>query len=118
MYVYAVVCFFAVFGFIQMLICIKDFFFTTDASNFTVVVTVKNQQDTVEGTIRAVVWNCLHKLGGKTIPQIIAVDLGSEDDTYEILKELSRQYDFITVTNKDGYIKLMEQGNSLHEGRG
>ncbi len=107
----AVICFFAVFGFIQLILRIKDTFFSGNgADNYAIVVTVKNQQDSVEGIIRAVVWNCLHNLGGKTVPQIIAVDLGSDDDTYKILQRLSDEYDFIKVTNKEEYIRIMEQG--------
>ncbi len=106
----AIVCFFAVIGVICVLAFLKDYFFTTPEERFTVVVTVCNQQDTVEGTIRAVVWNCLHKLGPRTVPHIIAVDLGSTDETTNILKRLSNEYDFITVTDREGYIHMMEEG--------
>lgn len=69
-----------------------------------VVLTVKNQQDTVEAMIRSIVWQNLHNKNGGIIPQIVVVDLGSQDETPNILKRLADDFQFIHITDKQGYM--------------
>lgn len=74
-----------------------------------VVLTVKDQQENVEGLIRGVVWQNLHTKNGGRVPKIIVVDLGSTDNTPDILKKLAGDYDFVQITDKEGYIKLIRE---------
>ena len=74
-----------------------------------VVLTVKNQQDTVEGMIRSIVWQNLHSQNGGSVPQIVVVDLGSHDETPNILKRLAEDFKFIHITDKQGYMDWIKK---------
>ncbi len=74
-----------------------------------VVLTVKNQQDSVESMIRSIVWQNLHAQNGGVIPQIVVVDLGSEDETPNILKRLANDYKFVHITDKEGYLSWIKR---------
>ena len=103
---YSAVCFFAILGALQILKNITDMIFGS-GSELLIVVTVKNQQDKIEGIIRSIAWKSLNGLGHSCVPTILIVDLESTDETPEILKRLSRDYEFIKVTNRQGYIDLL-----------
>ena len=105
----AAVWFFAIFGVIQLSkylyesIC--QLFFNEEEP--LIIITVKNQQESIEGILRSVVWKSLNKKRGRKVPNILVVDLGSTDETYIILEQLCKEYQFIAVTDKQGYIDLM-----------
>ncbi len=109
----SVLCFFIVYGVIQMGINIYHelnniYFKKTD--DIYIIITVKNQQDTIEGIIRSIVWKSLNsKRGGGNVPNILVVDMGSIDETPEILKRLCVEYDFIEVTDNTEYTKILEK---------
>ncbi|MDD3766126.1 MAG: glycosyltransferase [Eubacteriales bacterium] len=104
----AVVCFFALFGVIQL---VKNIINEISRYNndFFIVISVKNQQDHIEEIIRTTVWKSLNKLGGREVPQIYVVDCGSTDDTLAILERICRDYEFVTVMSREEYIALMEK---------
>ena len=104
----SVVCFFAIFGVIQMLKYITGMVLNSK-SEFLIVVTVKNQQDDIEGIVRSIAWKSLNGLGHSCVPTILLVDLESTDETPKILERLSNDYDFIKVTNRQGYIDLLTE---------
>jgi len=107
-FISAVVCFFAIFGIIQMFKCLYNEI-CKYRNDYTIVVTVKNQQDNVEEIIRATVWKSLNGLEGSNVPEIIVVDLGSEDETMDVLLRLSREYEFVKVLDRDEYIEFFEK---------
>ena len=72
------------------------------------VITAKNSQSTVEFHIRSFIWKLLSENSGKMPFDIYAVDLGSADDTYVILKKLEREYEFLHATDKAGFIDKIE----------
>jgi len=74
-----------------------------------VVLTVKNQQDTVEGLLRSLVWQNLHRDNGGSIPQIVVIDLGSVDDTPNILKRIADDYKFVHITDREGYMSWIKK---------
>lgn len=74
-----------------------------------VVLTVKDQQETVEGLIRSIVWQNLHASNGGRVPKIVVVDLGSSDNTPYILEKIAQDYDFVQITDKEGYIELIKK---------
>ncbi|OQB14317.1 MAG: hypothetical protein BWY15_01172 [Firmicutes bacterium ADurb.Bin193] len=104
----AVVCFFAIFGVIQLAKNIYNEFIKSH-NDFFIVISVKNQQDYIEDIIRTTVWKSLNRLGGREVPQIYVVDFGSTDDTLLILKRICENYDFVTVMSREEYIALMEK---------
>ncbi|MDK2799527.1 MAG: hypothetical protein PWP27_1905 [Clostridiales bacterium] len=109
----SLICFFAVYGVIQMGIQIYDYLYNFQSNNkkndVYIIITVKNQQDTIEGIIRSVVWKSLNNNHGGIVPNILVVDMGSTDDTLKILDKLCMEYDFIEIADKEEYIKIMEK---------
>ena len=104
----AVVCFFALFGVIQL---VKNVFNEISKYNneFYIVISVKNQQEHIEEIIRTTVWKSLNRLGGREVPQIYVVDCGSTDETLIILDKICEDYDFVTVLSREDYIAMMEK---------
>lgn len=74
-----------------------------------VVLTVKNQQETIEGLLRGIVWQNLHCENGGHVPQIVVIDLGSNDDTPNILKRIADDYKFVHITDKEGYLSWIKK---------
>ena len=60
------------------------------------IVTVKNQEDKIEGFLRSILFKILY---GKEdyIKNIIVADLKSEDNTKEIAKKIENDYDMVKV---------------------
>ena len=104
----ATVCFFALFGVIQLAKIIYNEFCRRN-DEFFIVISVKNQQDYVEDIIRTTVWKSLHRLGGREVPQIYVVDCGSTDDTVSITERLCEEYDFVTALDCEEYIDLLRK---------
>ena len=63
-----------------------------------IIVAVKNQEDKIEGFMRSFLFKILY---GKEdyLKNIIVTDLESSDNTKEILKKLSDDYEIIKVAN-------------------
>ena len=72
------------------------------------MITVKNNENTVEGMVRSVVWQQLNSKNGGVLPKILIVDLGSSDDTLDIIKRLARDYSFIRAVSKEEYAQILE----------
>lgn len=104
----ALICFFAIFGVIQM---VKNIYgeICKNKNDFFIVISVKNQEEYIEDIIRTTVWKSLHRLGGREVPQIYVVDCGSTDNTVEIVKNICDDYDFITIFSREEYIAFMEK---------
>ncbi|MDP4179509.1 MAG: hypothetical protein Q8942_00265 [Bacillota bacterium] len=92
----------AVYGMLSLVISVVDSITqhkTTKNSDAKLVLIVKNQQDTVEGLVRGM-------LTGGAIRNIIMngklniIDMGSNDDTLQILTKLKNSYDVIDIYNK------------------
>lgn len=63
-----------------------------------IIVAVKNQENKIEGFLRNFLFRIIY---GKeeNIQNIIVTDLGSIDDTVNILNKLEKEYENIKVTN-------------------
>ncbi len=66
------------------------------------VITVKNSAETIEGIIRSVAWQIQN--GSTVSSELIVIDLGSDDETFLILKKLGEEYPFIHPMHKTDYI--------------
>jgi len=64
------------------------------------VILLKDQQDTIEGIIRAMLSEEVSK-GIVSDGKLYIVDMGSQDETLKILKKLKRKYDTIEIFNMD-----------------
>ncbi len=72
------------------------------------VVFFKNNQDDAEIKIRSLIWDAsLSDKSGKNA--VIAVDFGSVDETYTILKKLEKEYNNFSAVTSDEYIKLIKE---------
>lgn len=73
------------------------------------IITVKNQEETIEATIRHIVNKMLY---GKTLfTELIILDLDSTDNTPSILLRLSKDYPFIHITDKNSYKEYIDNLN-------
>jgi len=63
---------------------------------YELVLTVKNQQDNIEGIIRSIFEDELFKNSGPEC-KVVVIDKGSDDDTIKILKKLSYEYNNLEV---------------------
>lgn len=100
-----VICFLAVYGALQLLI--KLMTASRDRNKSVVqqahiVLSVKNQEDTIENMIRAIAWD-------PRSGEVVAIDLGSDDETPEILNRLEQEYSFLHCMNKEEYIDYISK---------
>ena len=63
-----------------------------------VIIAVKNQEEKIEGFLRSILFKILY---GREdyLRNIIVADLNSSDNTKEIAKKLSKDYDILKVTS-------------------
>ncbi len=71
-----------------------------------VVIKVRNQEKNIEGIIRGVIWQNLKVNRGGYVPNILVVDMGSDDDTEMIAQKLAAQYSFIFYTTEEKFNKM------------
>ena len=104
----SLITFFAVYGFFQLLKELLIYFlgiYKNKIDDVAVVIKVKNSEDSIEATVRTVIWKSLSLSYGEHIPDILIVDMGSEDKTPEIAAKLSDDYSFIHYTTAEKYFK-------------
>ncbi len=90
--------FFAAFGAVQMMvawICSGRRRKCKDIHSHRVLV-MKDCQERIEGLIRVMEWENIYE-------PLIVVDLGSVDETPQILEKLERELDFLQVMSPDEY---------------
>lgn len=71
-----------------------------------VVIKVRNQEKNIEGIIRGVIWQNLKMNRGGYVPNILVVDMGSDDATEMIAQKLAEQYSFIFYTTEEQFNKM------------
>ncbi len=96
--------FFAVYGVLQI-IAKSIFGFNREKSDAIFVhrvIGVSDCQETIEGMIRSVVWEDIRE-------ELIVVDMGSKDETPEILKRLEEYYDYLKVMTLEEYLGYLQK---------
>lgn len=96
-------------GIFSLITDVINYFFSHITSNKNteyIVLPVKDCQESIEMHIRSAIWRKQHKKS-KNTSQIIVVDKGSSDDTKKIAEQIALDYDFVFVTDKDGYIDFL-----------
>ena len=68
-----------------------------------VILRVRNQEEQLEGIVRTIIWKNLNLTNGGYIPNIVIVDMGSDDCTRLIGERLSEDYSFIYYTTYEEY---------------
>lgn len=97
--------FFAIVGVFSLIMDACTFIsshFGCSAPDARIVLSVKNQQDSIEGIMRSLIQK---NYQSATATDIIVIDLGSTDDTPRILSHFENEYSFVHVTDKDAYIE-------------
>ncbi len=99
--------FLVIYGFVQVIADIAGFFFKTKKSDdeLFIVIKVKNSADSLESTVRLIIWKWLCASRGRCVPNILIVDMGSDDDTAEISRKLCDDFEFIYYTTHELYSK-------------
>ena len=68
------------------------------ASGIYVIIAVKNQEEKIEGFLRSIIFKILYGRE-EYLKNIIVADLQSQDQTKEIAKNLSNDYEILKVTS-------------------
>ena len=106
----SIVTFLAFFGFVQLVKEIFNYIISEDDSNeYIVVIKVKNSENTLEAAVRTVILKSLRDSSGGYIPEILIVDMGSEDATPQIAQKLCDDYSFIHYTTEEQYNNAKEK---------
>ena len=72
-----------------------------------VILAVKNQEDKIEGFLRSILFKILYGRE-EYLKNIIVADLNSTDNTKEIAKKLSRDYELLKVTTWKDCKEIMD----------
>ncbi len=99
--------FFAAYGIVQLIV--RMVFFSRrrrceDALSYRVLV-LQNSQETAEGLIRSMAWDDVGD-------DLIVVDVGSVDETPEILRRMELEFDFLHVMTPEEYQKYSMEVSS------
>ena len=91
---------FALYGFFEL---VKQVIYICTYTNMKadgiyIIIAVKNQEERIEGFLRAILFKIIYGRE-EFLKNIIVADLKSEDKTKEIAKKLSKEYDCLKVLN-------------------
>ena len=101
-----IVTFLVIFALIQLLSKLYSIIFSKDGGikEIFVFIHVKNQQENIEYIVRCTIFNYLQNYGGRIVPYIVIVDKGSEDETANIARKLSNDYEFVFYATEEEYL--------------
>jgi len=106
-----VFCIFAFYGLYQMIKDVMAWRKKKDCAGIDcaahLAVTVKDQEDTVEGVVRSLAWNMMSEHESCCVRDMIIIDMGSGDGTLEIVKKLAEEYKFIKVMTREEYVEII-----------
>jgi len=104
----SVITFFCFYGVVNLIKDLVVFFSEEKSENpkdTIVVIKVKNSAETLEGAVRSVILRSLKYSYNASAPDILIVDLGSDDETEQIAKKLCEDYPFVYYTTEQLYNK-------------
>ena len=78
-----------------------------------VVVKVFNREKNLEYIIRSIIWKNLRCSKGGDVPNVLIVDMGCDEETSQIGKQLAEDYSFIYYTGKDEFDDFFSNFNRL-----
>ena len=70
------------------------------------VLTVKNNEDCIEGVIYSIIKE-MRRNNLLFTQNILVVDLGSKDNTVKIVERLSQKYEFIHILHSNSYMDMV-----------
>lgn len=109
---YTFISFFAVYGFIQIVIYTYDFFLDCKRLKNKVIYTVvalKDEEENAEMIARAMLLKTFKNDSGIADNKLIMVDMESEDNTKAILKRMEMEGKGLIVMDKEELIKEIEK---------
>lgn len=99
---YFLLSFFSVYGLISFLLYFRGLFSDMGIMKGKTVfnvVALKNEEEKAEGIIKSLLFKAMASDSGVSDTRVIAVDLGSSDNTAEIIKRMEKTYPGITLMN-------------------
>ncbi len=78
-----------------------------------VVVKVFNREKNLEYIIRSIIWKNLRCSKCGDVPNVLIVDMGCDEETSHIGKQLAKDYSFIYYTGKDEFDDFFSNFNRL-----
>lgn len=104
----------AIYGLFEI---IKNLIYISTYTNFKsdgiyVIIAVKNQEERIEGFLRSIIFKILYGRE-ECLKNIIVADLQSTDNTKEIVKRLSSDYDILKVTSWKDCKEIIDNVNDI-----
>ena len=90
----------AIYGFIEVARNIIGIFKNpkSNLENTYLIIAVKNQEENIEGVLRDIILKTFYR-NEDSFNSIVVADLGSNDETKNILSKFERDYDYIKVVD-------------------
>ena len=109
-----IITFLAVYAVLDIVIRIGDIFFDggkDSSERVFIVVKVLNREKNLEYIIRGIIWKALNNAKGGNLPNVLIVDMGSDDETSTIAKKLAHDYSFIYYTDNADFDEVKKTFN-------
>ncbi len=104
-----IVTFLAAYAVIDIIIRLVGLFFKPPGSDDVyVIIKVRNREKDLEYIVRSVVWRNLSDSKGGFVPNVLIVDMGSDDSTAAIARALAEDYSFIYYITQEEYASFIE----------
>ncbi len=100
----------AIFGFFCIIKMLASYIILKNSSYITseIVLKVKNDEDTIENTIRTLAEEIFFTSRENLICELVVVDMGCIDETIDIVRAMQNQYRFIRLTTKEEYFNIYD----------
>ncbi len=104
----------AIYGLFEI---VKNIIYINSYTNFKsdgiyVIIAVKNQEDKIEGFLRSIIFKILYGRE-EYLKNVIVADLQSTDNTKEIAKKLSNDYEILKVANWKDCKEIIDNVNDI-----
>ena len=101
---------YGIFEFIRSIIKIVKFP-NLSSANVNLVITVKDQENTIEALLNYIMYNFLYNDFYSNFSKILIVDLGSSDNTLNIIRCYSKDYSFIKALSLEEYKDSIQENS-------
>lgn len=101
---------YGIFEFIRSIIKIVKFP-NLSSANVNLVITVKDQENTIEALLNYIMYNFFYNDFYSNFSKILIVDLGSSDNTLNIIRCYSKDYSFIKALSLEEYKDSIQENS-------
>ena len=109
---YTLISFLSVYGLVELIIYIIDFVYDVKTLKDKViytVVAVKDEEERIENIVRTLLVKTLKNGSGVADHRLLVVDMGSEDNTYKMLKMMEEDKNGLISMKYDELLKELEK---------